>query len=299
MLSVGRILEGAFGLIRERYVAVGVWVGIYLAGNIAVMLAIMPLMESALDPGIPVGDTSAMMGAMGPVWLFNLLLAFVGLVLYTAAMRAVLRPDAGGLAYLRLGMDELRLLVLVVLFTVVGVILAVGFTLLLGMFGAGVAMSSDSALLGGVMGAIASLLAFGLFIFLVVRFSLAFPLTLYRRQIVIGEAWSLSRGRFWTLFGAAFVVTLIGMVLTIALSSFMMGSYLMDLFAAAGDPEATLLAAEAQAESVTKFGPMMVVQSLAGALIAGLWVALSGGSIATATKLLLHSEMDDAEDVFG
>lgn len=299
MLSVGRILEGAFGLVRERFGAVAVWAGIYLAGNIAMMLAIMPLMEGALDPGVSVGDTSAMMGAMGPIWLLNILLALVGLVLYAAAMRAVLRPRSSGLAFLRLGMDELRLLILAILFTVVGVILLVGFSFVVTLFGAGIAMSSESPLLTGLLGFVAGIIVFALFIFLVVRFSLAFPLTLHRRQIIIGEAWTLSRGRFWTLFGAAFVVTLIGFILALALSTFMMGSYFADLFAAAGDPEAAMLAAEAQSESLTKFGPMMVIQSVAGAVIAGLWVALSGGSVATAAKLLLNDADEDAEEVFG
>lgn len=299
MLSVGRILEGAFGLVRERFVAVAVWAGIYLAGNLAVIAVMMPILQGTVGSGIPVGDSSAMLAAMGPVWLLNLLLALIGLILYAAAMRAVLRPEASGLGFLRLGMDELRLLALVILFIVASLVLGVGLMLLLGMFGAGVAMTSDSPLVAGLVGVVASIVALGLFIFFVVRFSLAFPLTLHRRRIVIGEAWSLSRGRFWTLFGAAFVVTLIGMVLTLALSTFMMGSYFADLFAAAGDPEATMLAAEAQSESLTQFGPMMIVQSLAGAVIAGLWVALSGGSIATAAKLLLADELDDAEDVFG
>ena len=42
-----------------------------------------------------------------------------------------------------------------------------------------------------------------------VKLSLSFPLTLLRRRFVIGEAWTLTKGRFWTLFGAYFMIFVI------------------------------------------------------------------------------------------
>ncbi len=297
MVSVGRILEGAFGLVRERFMAVAIWAGIYLVGNLVILFSMQPIIGAAANPAT--ADPGAMVAAMAPIYLLNLILVLVGLVLYTAAMRAVLRPEAGGLAFLRVGMDELRMLLLLILFLFVGVVLSVGFMFVLTMVGAGVAMSSQSPLATGLIAFFASLALFALFLFLIIRFSLAFPLTLHRRQLVLGEAWVLSRGRFWTLFGAALVVTVIGIVMTIVLSSFALGSYFADIMAAAGDPAATARAAEAQMENVGQIGPMMILQSIGGAIVAGLWVALSGGSIASAAKLMLEPEFDDAEQVFG
>ena len=298
MVSVGKILEGAFGLIRERFAAVAIWAGIYLAGNIAIALAVQPMIGTAMDPATA-GDTNAVIGATTPAVLLSILLGLIGLVLYAAAMRAVLRPDAGGVAYLRLGMDELRLLVLLILFAVVALILWVILGFALGLLGLGVAMGSESPLLSGLVMFVLGLIMFAVMVFLTVRFSLAFPLTLHRRQLVIGEAWTLSRGRFWTLFGAALVVTIIGFVMTLAVSSFALGSYFSDLMAAAGDPAAAERAAQAQIANVNAFSAMMILQSIGSSIVAGIWIALSGGSIATAARALLDHEFDDAEAVFG
>lgn len=298
MISVGRILEGAFGVFREHFTAVAIWAGIYLAGNIAMLLAMGPMMASALDPAAS-ADPGAMMSAMGPVWLLNLVLALVGVVLYTAAMRSVLRPNAGGLAFLRLGMDELRMIVLSILFFVGALILFFLASIALGLLGAGVAMGSESPILTALVSFVIALVVFGLAIYFIIRFSLAFPLTLHRGEFVIGEAWRLSRGRFWTLFGAALVVVVIGFVLTMIVSIFSMGSYFADILSSAGNPEATMLAAERQAQRLGSFGVMMILQAIGSAVVAAVWITLSGGSAAAAARLLVEDEFDDAEEVFG
>ncbi len=298
MLSVGRILEGAFGLVREQFVAVAVWIGIYLVCNIAFMLTMGGMFAAAMNPAAA-ADPGAMFGAMLPIFAMIPVFLLIATVLYAAAMRAVLRPDAGGLAFLRLGMDELRLIALCIIFAIVGMILVFGVSMVFGLVSVGI-MAGTEAGMGSVLVSLLLMIAvFAIFIFFIVRFSLAFPLTLYRGKIVIGEAWTLSRGRFWSLFGAAFVVTLILMILNIAVSAFTMGSYFFDLMSAAGNPEAAALAAEAQAQTYAQFGTVMILSSLGSAIVAGLGVALTGGSVATAAKLLLHDEMDDAEDVFG
>ncbi|MCR5870289.1 MULTISPECIES: hypothetical protein [unclassified Sphingomonas] len=298
MLSVGRILEGAFGLVRERFVAVAVWIGIYMACNIAFMLTLMPMMGAAMNPAAA-SDPGAMLAAMLPMFAMIPVFLLIATVLYAAAMRAVLRPDAGGLAFLRLGMDELRLIGLCIIFAIVGMVLMFGISMAFGLVSVGIMASTEAGMGSVLMSFLLMIAVFAIFIFFIVRFSLAFPLTLYRGKIVIGEAWTLSRGRFWSLFGATFVITLILVILNIAVSVFTMGSYFFDLMGAAGNPEAVALAAEAQAQSYAQFSPVMILSSLGTAIVAGLGVALTGGSVATAAKLLLQDEMDDAEDVFG
>ncbi|MEG3181491.1 hypothetical protein [Sphingomonas sp. LT1P40] len=298
MISIGKILEGAFGVFREHFTAVAVWAGIYLACNIAILLAMQPLMAGIVNPDTA-GDPSAAMAAMGPVWLLNIVLMIVGVVLYTASMRSVLRPDAGGLAFLRFGGDELRMIALVLLFGIIGLIFFFGAGFVVGLFSVGVATSSESPGLVIALSFLIGLVVFGAVVYLLVRFSLAFPLTLHRRAFVIGEAWRLSRGRFWTLFGAALVVTVIGFVLSMVVGIFSVGSYFADIMSAAGNPDATMLAAERQAAMMSGFSTMMILQSIGSAVVAAIWIALSGGSAATAARLLVEDEFEDAEEVFG
>lgn len=298
MISVGRILDGTFGVFREHPVAVAIWGGIYLAGNVAILLVMQPMMAEAMNPAASV-DPGAAFAAMGPAWLVSFLLGLAGVVLYTAAMRSVLRPGAGGIAFLRLGMDELRMLVLLILFAVGGFVLLFAAGLVLGLFGAGVSAGSDSVAATVIFSLLIGLVIFAIVIFFTIRFSLAFPLTLHRGQFAIGEAWRLSRGHFWTLFGAALVVSVIGVILSSAVNLVAMGSYFGDLLAAAGNPDATRLVAERQAAMMRGLSTMMILQSIGGAVVAAVWVALSGGSAAAAAKLLVEDEFDDAEDIFG
>lgn len=298
MVSVGRILEGAFGLIRDRFAAVAVWAGVSLAANVALLLTIRPMMAGLMGSATS-GGSAGLLGMMLPIYGMNFVLLLVGIVLYAAAMRAVLRPQAAGVGFLRIGMDELRILVLSILFVVAAMVLGTGFAMIFGLITAGAGIGSESIGATIAIAFFGGLAVFGLFLFLLVRFSLAFPLTLHRRRIVIGEAWTLTKGRFWTLFGAALVVTLIGFALTMVVGVFAASSYFADILAASGDPDAAALAAERQIATAGTLGPMMVVQSVAGSIIGAVWIALSGGSAATAAKLLLDSEFDDAEQVFG
>lgn len=298
MISVGRILEGAFGVFREHFTAVAVWAGIYLACNIAAIVAMQPMLGAVADPALS-EDPAAAVAAMGPVWLLGFLTAIVGVVLYTASMRSVLRPDAGGVAFLRLGMDELRTLGLLLLFVIAAFVLFFGASLIVGLFIGGVAAGSESIALTIILSILVGLVVFGALIFLVIRLSLAFPLTLHRGAFAIGEAWRLSRGHFWKLFGAALVVTMIGFVLSIAINLVATGGYFADILAAAGNPEASARAAERQAAAMGSFSIWMILQAIGGAAVAAVWLALSGGSVASAARLLIDDEFDDAEDVFG
>lgn len=298
MIDVGRVLEGAFGLIKSHFAAVAIWAAVYFSANIALLLTLQPVMDGAMLSATA-EDLSQMFSTMLPAYVMNMFLGLIGVMLHAAAMRAILRPEAGGVGFLRVGMDELRILLLLLLFGVVGILLALGIALVLGLLGAGMAVTSDSPVATVLTGAVLVFAALGVFLFLLVRFSLAFPLTLHRRRLVIGEAWTLSHGHFWTLFGAGFVVMLIGSMLSMVIGIFAVGSYFADILAASGDAEAAALAAERQLAGVGAFGPAMLLQTLVSAVIGAIWIALSGGSAATAAKLLLDSEFDDAEAVFG
>lgn len=298
MINVGGILEGAFGVLRRHYAAVAIWGGIYLAGNIAMVVAMRPMTSQMLNPSFG-ADPEAMVAAMGPVYLMGFLLGIVSAILYTASMRSVLRPDAGGIAFLRLGMDELRTLGLLLLFGIGGFVLFFAASMVIGLFAGGMAAGSDSVAVTVLFSMLVGIVLFGLLLYLVIRFSLAFPLTLHRRAFAIGEAWRLSRGHFWTLFGAALVVSLIGFALSTAINMVAMGGYFADIMSAAGDPEAAAKAMERQAAAATSFGTLMILQSIGGSIVAAIWLALSGGSAATAARLLIADEFDDAENVFG
>src|SRR4051794_21168652 len=146
MLNVGTILGGAFGLVKRRPVAVAVWGAVYFVGLLGFMIVMQPMFQAqaAIAGG---ADPAAAMAGM-PAMLGRLLLVELGIfilfiILYTATQRAVLRPDESAFAYIRLGMDELRMLglslLLLIIFyavTLVGGIL-IGLVMALALSGGG------------------------------------------------------------------------------------------------------------------------------------------------------------------
>jgi hypothetical protein len=118
MASVGSILGGAFGLLRERPGAVAIWAVTYCVGSLVVSMAMSAAMFGALTPSS--ADSARMMEIwMGPTFslilLLNLVLLLLAVVLMNAVFRAMLRPEEGGFAFMRVGMDEFRMLGLVIL----------------------------------------------------------------------------------------------------------------------------------------------------------------------------------------
>ncbi|HST36978.1 MAG TPA: hypothetical protein VLK25_10170 [Allosphingosinicella sp.] len=296
MLSVGTIVGDAFGLIRARFGSVLVWGLIYSLGVFALgyfmIASMMPMM--AIDQN---ADPSVAMGAIGSFFGRLMLFYFAFFCLYnvlrTAAQRAMLRPRESGFASLRPGRDELRQIglsiILAILFGVVYLIAAfiLGIVAVAVGVGGGLGAPGGSAAAGAGLGLVmilGILAIFCLMMFLWVRMSLAYPLTLLRGHIVLGEAWQLSRGHFWTLFGAYLVLMLTVFGISIALSALLQGDYWSQVLGGrAADPAAM----RAQIEAQYSLGLHMILSLVLGVVVGGVTIALTGGSLASAARALV------------
>ena len=145
--SIGTAIGEAFGLIRRRPLAVFVWGLLMVVPMLVSFALILPMMGGALssiaaDAANPDQIHEAMMGEMmqiqGVSSLLNLVQLLVSVVVYTAVMRAVVRPRETSFFSLRLGMDELRV-------AVVGLAIIVGFyfaALILVLLGVGIGFAT-------------------------------------------------------------------------------------------------------------------------------------------------------------
>jgi hypothetical protein len=127
-------------------------------------------------------------------------------------------------------------------------------------------------------------------IYVEVRISLAFPLTFVRRNFIIGEAWRLSRGRFWTLFGAYFLIVLIHVALATLLFAFAFAPFFSELAQGGDAPEAVQLAVQHQFARFATIDATNAGLLLGAALLCGLGIALFGGAVATAARDLLAGD---------
>jgi hypothetical protein len=216
--STEAAFEG-FRITRERPRAILVWAVANLIfslflGMIA-MITLGPKSTEILQAlRSPQADPTLFWRTMTAVRPF-LLVAAPAFLLFQAMMncaiyRMILRPYDGGGAFLRLGADELRVAGITLLYATV-------WTLVL-------FLTTAAALLGGafgnqlaaLLGALLSAVAFCSSIFVLIRLSLAAPISFTEHRLTLARSWVLTRGHFWRLFAAyalAFVLGIITLVL--------------------------------------------------------------------------------------
>lgn len=219
-----------FRLVREHPKAMGVWVLIATVVSAAVAVLTVTLFGAQLEALAAMGqDTAApdpsetlqAMSNLGPAFLFSLVYMIVFYsVLLAAIYRAALKPAESRNAFLRFGPDELRqagvsallTLLLFVAYIVAVLVVAIGVGVL-------AAVAPPVAALVGIVLVPA---AIGGLIYLAVRLSLANVLTFATGKIDIFGSWALTKGRFWPLFGAYFVATVLAVVVYLLLITVVM-----------------------------------------------------------------------------
>lgn len=125
-------------------------------------------------------------------------LTLVAGVQLAAAYRAVLRPAEVGFGYLKLGADEFRQIVLLLVFSVIYLLLwGLPFALAVAAHAVG-DLDTPAAV---ALYLLAGVVALALSIWIGVRLSLAPPMTLATGRLQLGRSWALTRGRFGGLLG--------------------------------------------------------------------------------------------------
>lgn len=255
--------EGFRVLQRHWRVVVG-WALFNIVAEVAMIVVTVVVAVAANAAG---GATSGVASALGAVvWLCGA--AVISAMLVTGLFRLMLRPGEPAFLHLRLGRDELRLIV-------VWAVMAVA-----AFFFVGACVIAQPAM--GRASLLMWLLALVLALWLVLRFGLAPAASFADRRLGFAAAWKASRGHVWSLLGMgvltvcfiALIVLLVSLVVA-AIVGFTAGFGV--LFESIGDAEAlkahpALYLGEAAFELVLT--PVLMV--LAAAPLVSAWQALTG-----------------------
>ena len=287
-MKATEILAGGFALLRNQPRAVAIWGALYLVMLAAALAFVWPALGdmAAFQQQVLTAQAAGLrappppVGFFGVVFGLNIAILLVMVAIFAAAVRAVALGGDDVFGFLRLGMDELRLIGLGLLVLVIAtgalvvlVILAVLLSVVLA------AMLGQGAIALVFVGYFVAMLAL---IWVEVRISLAGALTVLRGRIVLREAWRLTRGRFWTLFGiyalmfiAFFAVSLLAVAVT--------NPELLTAYADAMQLQVMHAAlARQQALIADISGPRMIVTTVVGSIVNIAMTAFAFGAVATA-----------------
>lgn len=296
-MSAGSIIGGGIRVLREQPRIVATWAAIYLAVTAIGMIVMQPwtsamagwqqqVMQAETPPALPAGS-------VGLFVLLYLALLILAVIAFAAVVRAVVRPMGDRFAYLRLGKDELRLIglgfILLIAFFLLEIVAILAVVLLSGLV-ALVAGHGAAAVVAGIL-LIAVLCGI---IYVQVRVSLAGALTVMRGRIAIRDAWRVTQGRFWTLFGAFVLlgIMFVGVtIITIALTS----PGLLTVYLSFDQEAIAAIAQEQIARQAAGLTAGMVIQIVVSTLATTVAGVIACGAVATAALEFSDPEFVGAE----
>ena len=226
-LSVGDAAGAGFKLIGGKPLSVFAW------GLFAIVLGVLPVMAMMGTSMTPIMDMmrdirlhpgtqpsqAQMMHTYGHLMFMNPLMRLASLVVKTmltaAVFRAVLEPKKNAFAYLRISMQEVWILLVSIVEAILVFVGAVVALIVCGLIVAAVA-SSATRMAAGLTGAVLALICVIALIWVLLRLSMATPMSFEERGFRLFESWKITRGHAFGLFLLALLIVVILLLLELA-----------------------------------------------------------------------------------
>jgi hypothetical protein len=299
-MSVRSIVGGGVRLVRTQPQTVSIWAALYLAAMTVGMVVMRPW-TAAMLAFQQQASANAAAGIKTPpafpaewfglLFLCNLVFLVLLVIAFAAVVRAIARPAGDRFAYLRLGMDELRLIGLGIVLAVAAVVAETIAILALVLVGVVVGLVAGKAVAAIIVAVLVIALLFGA-IYVEVRLSLAGALTVMRGRIVIRDAWRTTRGHFWTLFGVFALLAVMFTVVTIIVIA-LTNPHLLAAYASFNPQTMAAAGQEQIARQGAGLSAGMIVQLVISAITGALMGAVGCGAIATAALELSDAEVNE------
>jgi len=308
-----KVTEAAFEgfrLIRREPRTIAIWAVFSLAAGVALISAMIAsgfgrfmgastqgTMTTEALTGFLVGEVIAIGGAI-------LIASIMGAGVY----RAILRPAESPLTRLRLGGDELRLVLLSVIMGVVFTVLTIALAIPVGLLGVAIGVGASLGQAGaepntGAMVGIVLVVLLGYLlviaglVFFAVRLSLAGVMTFAERRLRVFESWRLTKGRFWRLLGCYGLAV----VLMLPIYMVMMTLYFAVTFAFSGGDVGRAMGEIAQPDMTSVaayFNPARIVYLVLAGAMGGVLNAVMYAPAAAVYREIAETRPENQAEVF-
>lgn len=301
-IQVGEAATTGLRLIARRPLSVLTWgvlasayvtlIVVLFGGGVAT--AIASIAKAGHDPSAEqvFGLVGSTLGALG---LLVIGLIFIGAMIQGAAFRTELEPERSGFAFLRLGRQELWLIavnfVLSLVMWVVQMVLSIPLAIItVGMgFAGGAGLTGSHQDPGAMVGAMAGmvglrmvgqLLVIAVTIWLWLRFSMGAVMSFREREFRLFESWNLTKGHAWQIFLTMLVVWLI-MMLVYIVAWIVVGVVAgVTLFANSDLSNVQSLAALTPADWMGRLTPIIATFAVVLVALVGIGNAMTWGAVA-------------------
>jgi hypothetical protein len=241
-LDIAQTAFSGFGLIRRNPIAPLVWGFLQTVLAVVPLLFVLPAMMEMFGAAVASAgtgedpDMAEMLGLQAQMSMIAPLTWVAGLLSYTvitgATYRAILQPKDRSGFYLRLGMAELMLLVVSIVWAVLLVLAAIPLGLVVGIAAViGNLVNEGVAILVAVLLGIA---AGVVWIWAAIRFSLAVPMSFDRKAFLLFESWKLTDGNALSLFLAGLLNIIVVLLINMVVGGLLAGIGLAVLFSGGG-----------------------------------------------------------------
>lgn len=226
-IDIGKTAFAGFGLVRRKPLAVVGWgLFLFVLGVLPTFAFVGPMIgnvgqfiEMAKSQTNP--DPEQMVAMMAPLYAAHPILWLTGLitrvVLTGAIFRAILEPSAGSWAYMRLGIAEVMMALVVIVLGIllglsVGVAAVVVFAICVAIW-----QASHPAAIG--VGVMMGLVLGITLVWVLLRLSLAAPMSFAEKNFRLFESWRVTKGNSLRLLLVALIVVIILSVLEMLIAA--------------------------------------------------------------------------------
>lgn len=309
-----KVTEAAFEgfrLVRREPRTIAIWAVFSLVASVALVAAMIASGFGRFMGGAAKGATMTPEALTG--FLVGELIAIGGAILIASIMgaavyRAILRPAEAPLTRLRLGGDELRLVLLSVIMGVVFTGLTVALVIPVGLLGVAIGVGANLGQAGaepnaGAMAGIVLVVLLGYLlviaglVFFAVRLSLAGVMTFAERRLRVFESWRLTKGRFWRLLGCYGLTV----VLMLPIYMVMMTLYFAITFAFSGGDVGRAMSEIAQPEMTSLaayLSPARIVYLVLAGAMGGVLNAVMYAPAAAVYRQIADTRPENQAEVF-